>query len=145
MPCGRKNVQTVEEKVVLFRQKVDATTELVSDATMSGASSSVLATPACNAANSVASGDLSADVISPRVMGVECSWCAELERGCTWCISKFICICFGRYCKQHFLYFFPLPHVYGSLRPTLRCWRNARLSSWIRSASDNANQPVGTI
>jgi hypothetical protein len=55
------------------------------------------------------------------------------------------CIRFRRYCKQHFLYFFPLPHVHGSLRPTLRCWGNTRLSSWIRSASDDANQLVGTI
>jgi hypothetical protein len=56
-------------------------------AKMSGASSSVLATPARNAAIGVVSDDLSADVISSRVMDVECSWCAELERGCTWCMS----------------------------------------------------------
>ena len=28
---------------------------------------------------------------------------------------------FGRYCKQHFLYFRPLPQGHGSLRPTLLC------------------------
>jgi hypothetical protein len=40
-----------------------------------------------NAAIGVVSDDLSADVISSRVMDVECSWCAELERGCTRCMS----------------------------------------------------------
>src|ERR1700730_6781643 len=112
-------------------------------AKMSGASSSVLATPALNAANGVVSDDLSADVISSRVMDGECSWCAELERGCTRCRSTFIP--FRRYCKQHFLYFFPLPHGHGSLRPTLPCWCKARLPAWMRSASDRANQPVGII
>jgi hypothetical protein len=52
---------------------------------------------------------------------------------------------FRHYCKQHFLYFFPLPHGHGSLRPTLLCWSNARLFRWIRFASDNANQPGGII
>ena len=31
------------------------------------------------------------------------------------------------YCKQHFLYFLPLPHGHGSLRPTLAC----RGGAWV--------------
>src|SRR5712672_1345071 len=46
-------------------------------AKMSGANSSVLATPARNADIGVVSDDF---VISSRVMDVECSWCAELAR-----------------------------------------------------------------
>jgi isoleucyl-tRNA synthetase len=45
----------------------------------------------------------------------ECK-CSNLVRDPVYCSGIVGC-----YCKQHFLYFRPLPHGHGSLRPTLLC------------------------
>jgi glutathione S-transferase len=47
------------------------------------------------------------------------------------------------YCKQHFLYFLPLPHGHGSLRPIFSRRGNAWISRGIRSAPGGGDQPAG--
>ncbi|MEA2956523.1 MAG: hypothetical protein QOJ58_2023 [Alphaproteobacteria bacterium] len=49
------------------------------------------------------------------------------------------------YCKQHFLYFLPLPHGQGSLRPIFARRGDARTSSWVRSELGWGDQPAGRI
>src|SRR5208337_634376 len=47
------------------------------------------------------------------------------------------------YCRQHFLYFLPLPHGQGSLRPTFSRRGDTWRSCWVRSALDCGDQPAG--
>jgi len=50
------------------------------------------------------------------------------------------------YCKQHFLYFLPLPHGHGSLRPTFFSrLGNPYMSGWIRSTPGDGDQSAGRI
>ena len=47
------------------------------------------------------------------------------------------------YGRQHFLYFFPLPHGHGSLRPTLADRGDARVFCWTLAASSQGKPPGG--
>jgi hypothetical protein len=45
------------------------------------------------------------------------------------------------YCNQHFLYFFPLPHGHGSLRPTFPRLGEVWMSRWRRRHPAVATEP----
>src|SRR5689334_20940058 len=47
------------------------------------------------------------------------------------------------YARQHFLYFFPLPHGHGSLRPTLAGRGDAWVFCRTRAASSQGKPPPG--